>query len=537
MSDPVELERVRELLGLDELNWSYFANLYRDKTGGNRRPSLQIHEHGKSAAGKLIAYPIAIAPPELSSHLKLVEYTDLKRSPERYDEVAKGVALWSKKMQAGSGSSMTRSSYLGRRLQVPVNQVKIGAKGTDLFVEVPDPRNPAKHVGITLAEAQILQSLRDLERGEVGEVIFHDIVSSETEDSLVKLWQKPSLVDPKKSYDELVRQTPGLSRSGRTFQAFVPTLDECGQITLGRKAPAGHALFAVDALKAAYRKELRPRTDKPLVAAISNGEDLSGAPDRYMLGYLVKHRVPMALVTTERTAVDLKGGMLSLLRDDAGLVSLTVLETAQAKEAGQDQLFASLAGAVSTNLTLFNYDALVPLITREVEEIGEEAFLRIISPDLISNVKSQKDPDGVTRKYLQLEGAMGSTIMNLDRYFRKKYGTPLVHLINVDRMHRTEFFSPIKSAFDFFMQFHSDRFAFDPKEMRLRNLRPGELPQVSLSDPESGDKFYQDVENVLECFKSASIRELDELVVEGRVNLQGAKLIGKVKLTGVKPSL
>jgi len=209
---------------------------------------------------------------------------------------------------------------------------------------------------------------------------------------------------------------------------------------------------------------------------------------------------------------------------------LTVLETAQAKEAGQDQLFASLQGAVSTNLTLFNYDVLVPLISREVEEIGEDEFQKIISPDLISNVKEQRDPDGKIRKYLQLEGAMGSTIMNLDRYWRRKHGMPLVHIINVDRRHRSEFFSPIKSAFDYFMQFHSDRFAFDSSTMKLKNLRRGELPEVTLKDPLTRDQYYQDVENILESFKDASIRDLNRLSIDGQVSLSGSILRGDVEI-------
>ena len=295
-------------------------------------------------------------------------------------------------------------------------------------------------------------------------------------------------------------------------------------------APGGHALFAVDALRAAFKAELRPETDKNLIAAVSNGEDLNSAPDRCMLGYVAKHRIPIVLVTTDRTAVDLKGGLISLLEDGGGGVSLTVVETAQAKEAGQDKLFASLQGPVSTNLTLFNYEVLVSLITREVEEIGEDAFMRIIAPDLISNVKEQVDRDGVTRKYRQLEGAMGSTIMNLDRYWRKKHGQPLVHLINVDRMHRTEFFSPVKSAFDYFMQFHSDRFAVDTATMRLRDLRPGSPPQVTLQDEATRDKYYQDVQNVLDAFRGASIRDLDELEVQGQVGLQNVVLRGRVRI-------
>jgi hypothetical protein len=56
------------------------------------------------------------------------------------------------------------------------------------------------------------------------------------------------------------------------------------------------------------------------------------------------------------------------------------------------------------------------------------------------------------------------------------------------------------------------------------------LPQISLWDSETDGKFYQDVENVLESFDGASIRDLDELSVEGKVGLQGIVLRGNVKI-------
>lgn len=531
-------DQAREILGLDELNWSYFFRLYEQYQRRNRLRAgeaplkpLRIHEPGKDPKGRRIAYPTAIAPPDLLAHLPQVEYSELRVAPERYDEAARDAALWIKKMQAGSGSSMTRTSYLSRRLGIAESEVRIGAKGTDLFVDTVDPRDPSRREAIPLAEAQILQAILDFQRGEIGEVIFHDIVSSETEEAVRALWAKPSLLDPHRTYGRIVSETAGLRRFGETHQDFIPSLDEGGKASFGRRAPGGHALFAVEAIRAAFREDLRPRAEgKTLVSSISNGEDLSGSPDRFMVGYLVRRRIPIALVTTEKTAVDLKGGVISLLRDEKGAISLTVLETAQAREAGQQALFDALRGAMNTNLAIFNYGVLSPLLTREAAEIGEDELMRIVSPDLISNVKEQKDADGVTRSYLQLEGAMGSTLMNLDRYWRQRHGEPLVHLIHVDRTHRTEFFSPIKSAFDFFMQFHSDRFVFDPATMRLQNLRPGELPRVSLSDPATRDRYYQDVQTVLDVFHGASVRGLDELVIEGQVGLHDVILRGTVRI-------
>ncbi|OFZ54813.1 MAG: hypothetical protein A2428_04560 [Bdellovibrionales bacterium RIFOXYC1_FULL_54_43] len=518
----VARKAAQELLRLDDTNWSYYFSLYQRHSAGSSVESvpIEIYESGRNTEGKAIAYPISLAPAEMLEHLRMVHYADLEKRSDEYASCSRTATLWIKKMQAGSGSSLTRTSYLATRLGIPESQVKIGSKGTDLFVDLPGGES------IAIAEAQILQSILDQKRGTFGRIIFHDILSTETRDSIHGLWNHPSLIDRAKSYDELVRTTTGLQRFHETMQAFVPTLDEGGKITFDRVAPGGHALFAVEALRAAYKPQLRPEVDSStaLISAISNGEDISGTPDHLMVGWMIREQVPIVLVSTEKTAVDLKAGIVSLLRSPGGDVSMAVTETVQAEAAGQGALFRQLAGSINTNLALFNYQVLIPKIEKLVAEIGEDEFMKIIAPDLILNWKEQNG-----RKYLQLEGAMASTLMNLDRYWRKKYRQPLVHLIDVDRVQRTRFFSPIKSAFDFFMQFHSDRFSFDASTMRLRNLRPGKLPTISLKDPVTKDKYYQDVKTVLDVFENARIADLDSLSIEGRVKLKGAVLRGVVE--------
>ena len=515
--------RAQDLLRLDDANWTYYFALYKRNASRNdgAAPVVQLFEEGIDTAGKTIVYPTSTAPAALLKHLRKHEYVNLAKKSEAYGSAAKNAALWIKKMQAGSGSSLTRTSYLSRKLGIPEAQVRIGAKGTDLLIDVPHPVT-GKAVQIPIAEAQILQSILDRKNNVFGSVIFHDILSSETKESIRKMWKKPSLLDPQKSYEELIAGTPGLERFRETMQSHIPTLDEAGQITFEREAPGGHALFAIDALRAAYKPELRPRTPgKALISAISNGEDVGGTPDPIMVGWMMKEQIPIAIVTTEKTSMDVKGGLISLMKAPEGDVSLTIYETAQAKAAGQGKLYEKLQGSASTNLTLFNYDVLAPKIEKLVSEIGEDEFLKIIAPDLILNSKE---------KFVQLEGAMGSTIMNLDRYWRKHYGQPLVHLVNVDKSNRTRFFSPVKSAFDYYMQFHSDRFKFIPHEMRLKDLKPGELPHVRLSDAATQDKHYQDVQTVLDAFEGASIAELQSLSVDGKIKLTGVVLRGRVEI-------
>jgi hypothetical protein len=507
---------------LDELNRAYFEALCRKREAGGAVEKIKIHDPAAPpAAGVTEAFPTAIAPPELMAQLPHVEYSTI-RDTARYRDLAAGAVLWIKKMQAGSGSSLVRASYLAKRRGIPLEAVKLGAKGTDLFVEVGT-------TSLSLAEIQLLQGILDARAGKFFGVVFHDIVSSETREAVQALWRKPSFLDPARTYAELA------VCSGETFQAFLPTIDQHGKQSLNRTAPGGHALFGMEALRAAWRDgALPPTSGRPLISVVGNGEDLSSSPDPAMVGWMIAHQAPIVMVTTEKTANDMKGGQSALARRADGGVYATIIEQAQAKEAGQLDRFERLGLDIrrdeqtaffNTNMALFNYDELAPRLGKLRDELGEQELLSLITPDLIENWKEQKDADGVTRKYLQLEGAMGSSLLNLDRFWRKRFGAPLIHFINVDRLQRTRFFSPIKNAFDFFLQFRSDRFRFNPETMRLENLRPDSLPLVSFKDQD-----WQDLETVLDRFQGAKVRELDSLSVEGPVSFRGARLAGKVSV-------
>lgn len=549
-----QIENLRALLRSDDLNAWYFLALYLRKdsktTPKTTKDSLWIYEDNKSTHHKLVAYPSAIAPPEMLVQLPYIEHKQLLKAQEQYRSKAQTATLWIKKMQAGSGTSLTRGSYLSNTQTANTQmvqlqnhpaerreKVRIGAKGTDLFIRVP------KNSEICLAEAQILQAIQDARAHKFKTIILHDLVSTQTESSIYDIWNKKSLIEPTLTYHELIEQLSKegiIRRSGKSIQALIPTLDENHHFSFNRVAPGGHALFALDALRAAYVEGALPDVHhSTLISCIGNGEDLSSTPDQVMVGWMIEEKIPIAMVTTEKTANDLKGGQIALVQQGTNSTYVTIIEQAQAKESGQEELFKQLGLEVrnndqiaffNTNMALFNYDVLQPKLTKLIEEIGETEFLKIVAPDLILNTKEQTDQDGVCRKYTQLEGAMGSCLLNLDRYWRLQYQEPLVHFINVDRNTRTHFFSPIKTAFDYFMQFHSDLFELDFEQMRLIDRRPGKLPSITLKDPQTNDKFYQDVQNVLESFEGTSIINLDSLEVHGQVSLGQTEFRGNVRI-------
>lgn len=493
-------------LKLDEPNLRYFHALYSKY--------LNSSEKEKMVIGKTV-YPTAIAPDHLMKELPYVNYEDLLKEKDGLSTYAKRARLWLKKMQAGTGSSMTRTTYLAKIKGIKPEEVKIGSKGTDLFIDVEDKLVP-------LAEVQILQGIIDAESGTYSKIIFHDVVSSETKKAIDDIWKrkKPELPSNCMHFKDIV-------------QAHQPTVDEDDELSTNRLSPGGHGFIAVDALSVARsEQDLPERSSKDLVCVIGNGEDLGSTPDAVMIGWVLKNNVPITMLTTEKTELDLKGGQIALVKGQGNSVHVTIIERAQAEEAGQLELFEKLGlrdgdrkAFFNTNVAVLNYDVLTPMIEKLVSEVGEEKFLEVITPDLMINTKKQKDKDGVTRAYKQMEGALGSSLLNLDKFWREKYKEPLIHFINIDRFNRTRFFSPIKTPFDFFLQFFSDRFHLNTKTMRLEDKRKGKLPIVIFKDD-----YYNDVENTLNAFKGCKVLDLDRLYIEGRVDLKSRVLSGNVEI-------
>lgn len=519
--------KLKELLNLDDLNFTYYLSLLDQYLNPQTSEKIWIQENGLSKEGKTIAYPTAIADTDMMKEVPVTYYENIISDPNNAKS-AKKVVLWLKKMQAGTGSSMQRSKFLTK---LGKDASTIGAKGTDLFINL-----KGHDEAISLVEILTLQAIYSFNRGDIAGIAFHDIVGPETSISIAKIWNKPSFIDPNKTYGELIAEIDGLSNDTKTFQSKLPTLYKENYLSNARVAPGGHGLFAVDAFLDALNPKKLPKitSSQKLISVIANGEDLSGTPDPAMLGYMAKNEIPIIMVTTTKTPNDMKGGQIAVVVKPDGTKYVTIIEKAQAEQTNQLELFEKMGISIkkgdqisffNTNMALFNYDILVPKLSKLLEDVGIDRFMQIISPTLIVNNKTQVDIDGKERQYTQLEGAMGSSILKLDKYWREHYGEPLVHFINVEAKNRTKFFSPIKTAWDFYMQFFSDRFSLDTETMLLTNNRPESLPSVSLKD-----SYYKEVQHVLDAFKNANILNLDKLTIKGKVSLKGFTLEGKVEI-------
>ena len=462
-------------------------------------------------------YPTAIATKQILKNLPVTNYSDLK---DRYSHADSArVVLWLKKMQAGTGSSIKRDLYLKK---LGINKSELGAKGTDLFLP--------KWDNISLAETQIIQAMKLAESDSFYKIILHDIVSDETDSSISSIWDKMAF-EKDVSYKKCIENSEKISFFKKSFQQHIPTIDQFNNLTVERKSPGGHGLFGVEAIMNAIDSSSLPKVnpDNVLISSIGNGEDLSSGPDYLMTGWMAKESIPIAMVTTSKTNNDLKGGQIALFKEDQRFY-VTIVEKAQAESAGQLGLFEKLGlrkndgeAFFNTNMLLINYTALTPLLQRLQEKIGREKFFEILSPDLIQNIKSQKDSKGVEKKFIQLEGAMGSVALNLDYYWRRSFGTPLVYILNVDTENRTDFFSPVKTAFDFYMQFYTDRFRFDSNTFKLKSLNKKFLPMVNFTSSR-----YKEIQNVLDDFKNIKILNLNSLNVFGNISMDKIELVGNI---------
>ncbi|MBL7543098.1 MAG: UTP--glucose-1-phosphate uridylyltransferase [Bdellovibrionaceae bacterium] len=551
---PELLAKVQESLGLDEINFKYLQVLM--KAYGESKKSTQTnsvlviadrHNLAEALGKTSMVVPTAIASSDLMRSVPVTNYSKIMSRKSEYESVTTDVKFWVKKLMAGTGSGIVRVEFLKDIYQKlgKSGSIKIGSKGTDLHAEV--IIDGQSHI-LNIAELQILQLLAQSEK--YRQVIFHDVVSNETQSSIAATWSKPSSVLGGKTLAE-VANVKGDVRSGPTVQFHIPTIDSAGYLTRERSAPAGHGLFAIEAIDATLRRKLpQTKNGEKLIGIIGNGEDLMSTPSQDIIGWMAKENLPLVMVTTEKTNLDKQGGQIAIGFNSKGQEYVTIVEKAQAETAAkngfpeQTDLFFKLGlrptdnkAMFNTNMVLVNYNALQPKLLKLAGKVGgNDKLLERVAPDLITNTKTQVGVDGIKKSFVQLEGAMGSVVLKLDRLYRENFdGEPLVHFLNIEKDHRTEYFAPIKTAFDFFMQFYSDRFIVDGQAFKIIDQRPGSIPKVTLAD-----EFYKEAANTLNAFKDTKILELDELTIDGFVKedktvsgtvlLPGMKLVGTVRI-------
>lgn len=392
-----------------QANLEYFEALFEQFKSGESS-DLVLHCPEQNITSNIS--PFAILDAKELPHIQ-----DYEELGEPKSELLKTFSLIMCKMHAGLGSSVERSDIL----KEITGRTTLGSKGTDLFI---------KREGefVSLAELQLVQAQKLAKAGTYASVKTQNLVNFETEIEVGKI---------KARYPKLEFKTD-------LTQLVLPTINTDGELTDDRTAPAGHGFVGHAILMDIFKS---PKSCE--IISIGNGEDLNSTADEKMISWVIESKIPITMITTTKLAKDKKGGQISKVVTDDGEY-MTIIEKAQAQKAGQLAYFEELGLRAQDNRSLFNTNIVLinTLALKEMLEtfchLDAAKFSKIIIPDLIKNTKIQND-----KEYIQLEGALGSAVLNLDKYFRLNYGQALIHFLNLDPVSREKFFIPIKKYADF----------------------------------------------------------------------------------------
>ncbi|MFA5100682.1 MAG: UTP--glucose-1-phosphate uridylyltransferase, partial [Candidatus Omnitrophota bacterium] len=337
---------------------------------------------------------------------------------------------------------------------------------------------------------------------------------------------------------------PIIDKEQKTLKPRFVVADEPGN-RKEQAAPGGHGLNGFWTMMRLLNDDSISVTtvDKPTIAALYNEDGINNMPDEVVTGWMARKRVPMVMVTTTKASLDMKGGQIGIQKLPNGKVKKAMLEIKQAANNGQEDLFKKIgliegeqrAQYFNTNMALFNYSVLQPFIRDLVAYIGIEKFQETIAPALIQE-------DTKDKKSYSLGGALGMVILNFASFVETsddeqitalavKHGlvnetgkVTMLRIVNADESHRTRFFTPIKNAFDYWIQYHSDFYKVNTEVWQLEQ-KGKRIPGVDLQDP-----WYKEVLNVMEAFEDTSVIGLEELIVTGIAKLPRMVLQGSIHI-------
>ncbi|MBU2251505.1 MAG: UTP--glucose-1-phosphate uridylyltransferase, partial [Candidatus Omnitrophica bacterium] len=455
-------------------------------------------------------------------------------------------------LDAGLGTNVGRERYVKEKL----GRDKIGAKGTDLsfegVVKVGD-----KDYLVSVAEVKLLRLIKEAKENHYnGKLHLEPILSDDSKPSYDTLLEKPYLTDLIEAKAEIRTYKQVLTELGIETSSlvakFYPSLDkETKQPTYKRPGSGSHGEWGFKFLRKSL--DYKADSDTARVIAFYNGDGTNNSPDRYIVEWMLKHNVPLALVSTTKAGIDFKGGQIGAERLSDGRYRIRMLERGSTLDGKtpteQTKVFEAmgLPGGLgeagqqyfNTNIVLINYSLVAKLLQDLLKEVfsGDVQKLQtILAPDLIANTK--KGPDG--KDYIQLEGPIGTSLINLNNYFAlnqdnskvkeimQRYNVEkMLRIINVDTQNRSRFFTPIKFATDHWFQAHSDYYRLNTDTWMLEDTQPGMTPPIFNLE----DSYYQDVSNVYEAFGRASVTGLTSLTIKGKpVKLADAILEGDVEI-------
>ncbi len=400
-----------------DLNQKYFELLFNKKD--SKKDILVLKDERNDS--KVV--PFSISSFEDEAEFNLFEYKNLKENLL----VLKNTDLKILKMQAGLGSSVKRNDLV---------KGKLSAKGVDLKLIYKDVLTPIAKIQLyiknELSKKEIYKSVK-----------FQNLVNDETKEDIEKLSESFNVLE---SIEQLK----------------MPTINQEGNLSTKRQAPCGHGFVGIYEIVDA----IVGSSDE--IVCIGNGEDLNSTIDTKIASLVVEKDIPILMVSTDKTESDMKGGQLAIVKEDRPY--LTIVEKAQAESSNQLDYFEELGlregdkkALFNTNIAVINKKALKEIVRDKIKDFDLEKFLFNIAPDVILNRKEQN-----SETFTQLESALGSVLLNTDKYFRENFDTKILSILNLSNEYRDQFFLPIKKREDY--DFIKNNYIFDEATLKLKKI-------------------------------------------------------------------
>lgn len=295
---------------------------------------------------------------------------------------------------------------------------------------------------------------------------------------------------------------------------------------------------------------IRTAPQEDSVHAIYNGDGFNNFVSPEMVGFTKEKKAAFTMITTTRTPADQKGGCIGGKMLEDGTIVPGIMELAQARDAGQEDLFDKLGleeidGQTSevggqyfnTNTVLMNGGLLHTFLNRVYREFGEDAYNIIVTPEHIKK-PPKHNKDGLA--LISAEGALGSLVLRLAEQVQTdpqlqniwkevSGGSAFLQIVNLGPEDRDEFFTPIKTTMDYLILTHTDKY-YTPHYSRSKKVSttPGEV--VALGGDLVKDGYWANVKNVIDSLGHCRMSELISMEVHGAFICPNVEWRGKVEI-------
>ncbi|MEI6438028.1 MAG: hypothetical protein WCO69_04685 [Candidatus Omnitrophota bacterium] len=463
--------------------------------------------------------------------------------------------------------------------------LSIGAKGTDIGMlvssgeieKVMKLKIKGKDRFLTIAEIKALNLLYRKKMGFLGggRIVFEPLVNVESKPFYEAFLEKECLQDiiddrPRvRTYREIFADE-GIDINMRMAQFYPSLTVDTLKPTYERLSSVSHGEWATTFLGEMIDSSKKSEGNE--FVTFQNGDAVNSLVNDTIMQWMVEEEIPIVMLSTTATDIDTKGGKFGIEITPEGKINVKMLELASAKINDQRSAFvnAGRKGGIGGEGTQSFNTNIAALYKSKLEEILRDVFQNVIqgatleekrenmykifAPDLIDSKKPQGSKD-----FFQLEGPFGTALLNLQNYFEntpaakeilKKHTKSgrLVKIVNIGVEDRMEFFTPGKSAGDYWFQFMTDAFDLDLNDWTLKHVygakfHPPLLEFVIPKKDEFDDAPYYKNLTTLEDValgKNGSAKDLKALQIvlkkgdaSDAVILKDAVLIGSIRINNL----